>query len=75
MEQALADILLLGTAKQVGLAIRLMREFSASAGGLDWKPLLLDLRTDIRTELNLGTVEVTLRSLRYEERKLDVSAV
>jgi hypothetical protein len=70
-EQAFADILLLGTAKQVDSAMKLMKEFGERQT-VDWQPLLLDLRRDLRAELKLDSVRDDILHLRYEERKLDV---
>lgn len=71
-EQAFADVLLLGTAKQVEMTHNIMREF-AEKQAVDWKPLLLDLRKDLRAELNLDVVgDDRFGHLRYVERKLDL---
>jgi len=70
-ESALADVLLLGTAKQVEMALKLMKEFAASQT-FDWTPLLVDLRKDLRAELKLDHVEGEIVQIRFVERKLDV---
>jgi hypothetical protein len=70
-EGALADVLLLGSAKQVEMALTLMKEFAASQS-FDWTPLLSDLRRDLRAELKLDHVESQIAHIRFVERKLDV---
>lgn len=47
VERALESIQLLGTPKQIDLAQRLVRDF-AEHQGVDWQPLLVELRTSLR---------------------------
>jgi hypothetical protein len=66
IEKALANVQLLGTAKQVMIAKEMIECFAAD-GSIDWMPLLLDLRDDLRTELGLETVPREFRHLRCPE--------
>src|ERR1700689_10167 len=53
IEAAISDIFLLGTPTQARLAAELGRAF-ADSGNADAKDLLMDLRTSLRDELQLG---------------------
>lgn len=63
MERAIDSIQLIGTPEQVALAQRLGKEF-ADRHKIDWQPLLLELRSLIRRELDLESVEATLVHFR-----------
>jgi len=63
VEKALESIQLLGTPKQIDLAQQLVRNV-AEHQGVDWQPLLLELRTSLRGDLALETVTGGLLHLR-----------
>jgi hypothetical protein len=63
IESALADIQLLGTPEQVGLARDFSDEFSKN-GKASFDPLLYGLRKTLRQELDLEPVEHSLKILR-----------
>ena len=63
VEKALESIQLLGTPKQIDMAQRLVRDF-AQHQGIDWQPLLLELRTSLREDLALEPVTGSLLHLR-----------
>jgi hypothetical protein len=58
IEAAISDIFLLGTPTQARLAAELGRAF-ADSGNADAKDLLMDLRTSLRDELQLGSLLAT----------------
>ncbi len=60
-EAAISDVMLAGSRRQVDLAEEFSHSFAAASagddsGGGDLKPLLEDLRSDLRSELKLGEV-------------------
>jgi hypothetical protein len=63
LEQAIADIQLLGSREQVLLAQNFAAAF-AQNGTAPLDPLLISLRTELRSELNLPTVKGGLKYLR-----------
>lgn len=63
VSDAFADVQLLGSQEQVALAQKLMEEFAANRG-VDWQPLLLSIRDEIRTELRLSRLPASLKHLR-----------
>ena len=65
MEEALADVHLLGTPSQVAAAIAFM-EAMGDGGEADVLPLLVDLRTTLRSELLLEADFARYRFLRIE---------
>lgn len=67
IEEAVADIYLLGTPKQVTLVADFAKNF-AQAGGADLKNLLTDLRKSLRRELLLEVDESESVSLRMEDK-------
>lgn len=62
-EKALESIQLLGTPKQIEIAQRLMKDF-AEHQGIDWHPLLVELRTSLREDIALEPVTGSLLHLR-----------
>ena len=62
-EKALESIQLLGTPKQSDIAQRLVKDF-AEDHGVDWQPLLLELRTSLRDDLALESVTGALLHIR-----------
>ncbi len=66
VERALESIQLLGTPKQIDLAQRLVRDF-AEHQGVDWQPLLVELRTSLREDLALETATRSLLHLRARD--------
>jgi hypothetical protein len=67
IEEAVADVYLLGTPKQVKLAADFASTF-AQAGGADLNNLLTDLRKSLRHELLLEADESDSVSLRIEDK-------
>ncbi len=65
IEEAIADVQLLGTPHQVDLAVTFTEQFAAEKGA-DLDSLLDDLRTDLRAELDLGPVSRPRKVLRIE---------
>lgn len=65
VEEAIADVQLLGTPRQVDLAVDFAEEFVA-AKGANLDALLDDLREDLRAELDLGPVTRPRTVLRLE---------
>jgi len=70
IERALADVLLLGSPVQTETALRMMRQFGTTQS-VDWGPLLLDLRRDIRAELKLAPAPGDLARIRFVKPTLD----
>lgn len=68
LEQAIADIQLLGTPEQVALAQSFAMAF-AQNGTAPLDPLLLSLRTELRAELDLPSVESGLKYLRVMDHR------
>jgi hypothetical protein len=66
MESPIADIQLFGSKKQIKLAQEISKTF-ANTKSVDVKPLLLDLREDLRNELDLEKVDDVLLHFRYSE--------
>ena len=69
VEKALESIQLLGTPTQIGLAHNLVKEFAANQG-VDWQPLLMDLRASLREELALEAVPGNLLHLRTADDRI-----
>lgn len=67
VEMAVADIQLLGSATQVGLAEEFVQSFAA-IGEADTEPLLQDLRASLRKELLLESVEPHHSWLRIDRQ-------
>jgi hypothetical protein len=67
IEEAVADVYLLGTPKQVELVADFAKNF-AQAGGADLNNLLMDLRKSLRRELLLEADESDSVSLRIEDK-------
>jgi hypothetical protein len=65
VSDAMADVQLLGSPAQVELAQKLVMEL-ASRQGVDWQPLLLSIRDEIRVELRLAKLPAILRHLRVD---------
>lgn len=65
VEEAIADVQLLGTPHQVDLAVDFAERFVAGHGA-NLDGILDDLRDDLRTELNLGPVTRSRTVLRLE---------
>ena len=65
LESAVADVMLLGSERQVSLAVEFAREFSTK-GHADTSGLLESLRADLRRELALGRVDDRRVWLRIE---------
>jgi hypothetical protein len=63
IESALADIQLLGTPKQIELAVKFSDEFAAK-GAASFDPILYDLRNSLRQELELEPTSAPLKFLR-----------
>jgi hypothetical protein len=76
LEAALGDIMLLGSASQVDLAVEFVRKF-ASERSADSQPLLLELRNSLRQELLLSQLPSSAYiSLRVDaERARDDTAL
>ncbi|HMN82975.1 MAG TPA: preprotein translocase subunit YajC [Burkholderiaceae bacterium] len=55
LEEALADVILFGSIRQVGLAAGCARELMAG-GQVQYQPLIDDLRSDLRTQLGLEPI-------------------
>jgi hypothetical protein len=66
VETALESSQLIGTPTQIGLVHGLLKEFAANQG-VDWHPLLTDLRASLREELDLERVQGNLIHLRMAE--------
>ena len=67
IEEAVADVYLLGTPKQVELVADFAKNF-AQAGGADLNNLLMDLRKSLRRELLLEDDDSNSVSLRIEDK-------
>src|ERR1019366_6104333 len=67
IEEAVADVYLLGTPKQVMLVADFAKNF-AQEGGADLNNLLMDLRNSLRRELLLEADESASVSLRIEDK-------
>jgi hypothetical protein len=65
IESALADIQLLGTLKQIQLAVKFMDEFS-KRGTASLDELLSSLRKNLRLELSLEETSLSVKYLRFE---------
>ncbi len=63
IESAIADIQLLGTPKQIGLAADFAEEFARN-GAASFDLILYDLRESLRRELELETTTAPLKFLR-----------
>lgn len=66
LETAIADIQLLGTQKQIELAQQFADQISQTRSG-DALELLIQLREDLRMELELSPVKRNLKILRFIE--------
>lgn len=67
LESAIAAMQLLGSVKQVDLAQELARSLSDTGKG-DVVPLLEDLRAALRKELELDSVQMRIRFLRFTDQ-------
>jgi hypothetical protein len=66
VEKALESIQLLGTPRQIDIAQRLVKDF-AEHQGIDWQPLLVELRGSLRDDLALEPVTGGLLHLRADD--------
>jgi hypothetical protein len=66
-EQGLADIQLLGSKVQAEMAIAVGKQL-ASTGGADLDTLLLSLRDELRTELELETIPIAPFTVRVMDK-------
>jgi hypothetical protein len=66
VDDAMAKIQLVGSPEQVKLAVHLINEF-AEAQTIDWAPLLLSLRDDLRRELALSEVSERITVFRFKQ--------
>jgi hypothetical protein len=66
LESAIADVQLLGTPRQVGLA-RFFAEAMARDGNASLDELLFDLRESLRVELQLEPVSDPIKYLRFKD--------
>ena len=69
VEKAIANIQLFGTPTQIQLAQKLSDEIEDTHQG-DTKPLLIELRKELRKELELEVVGDKLRHLRFNKKAL-----
>jgi hypothetical protein len=69
VEKALSDIQLLGTRQQVELSQALIEQLGREQQ-VDWQPLLLDLRDDLRSELRLEPVQRRILHSRFIESSI-----
>ena len=69
VEKAIANIQLFGTPTQIQLAQKLSDEIGDTQQG-DTKPLLIELRKELRKELELEVVGDKLRHFRFNKKAL-----